>query len=130
MVNFCGDLKEQGQRKFILSFILTSSMEPDMFAVDLLNKACMSHPSLYYVKAVKSLDGKNSRLHPFVSAKTWNVSVDIACRTSIQHTSRLCPRNKTIILLNRRYESNDCTHVSKSLQLILVGVHLTIWNQT
>ena len=63
-----------------MSSIHASSVEPDLFAESLIIRAQSSPPSLYYVKAVKSLDGKNSSLDPVILAKTWNVSVDIARR--------------------------------------------------
>ena len=100
MVNFRGNLKEKAPRKFIVSSIHTSSVEPNLFADSLMTRAQSSPTSSYYVKAVKSLDGTDLSLDPVILAKTWNVSVDIARRT-IQCTTRLCPRNTTSISLNR-----------------------------
>ena len=106
MTDFRGELKVTGPRKFIVSSIQTSSVEPDLFAENLVKSAQSCPSSVYYVKAVKSLDGKDSSLDPMTLARTWNVSVDIARRT-IQRTTRLCPRNTTSISLHRRYEAND-----------------------
>ncbi len=104
MVDFSGDVKQLGPKKFIVSSFLSRSAEPSLFASDLISN--VGSFSRFHISSVKCVDGEDSVMDPLALALNWNVSVDTAKRT-IQQTTRLCPRNTTIISLNKRYASND-----------------------
>ena len=98
MLDFRGEVKDLPPRKFIVS-TASCTTDPFMFAHDLESKVGPNPFGQFYVKSVRSVDGKDSLMDPLVLARKWNVGVDIARRT-IQGTTRLCPRNTTKITLN------------------------------
>ena len=106
MTDFRGDIKPQSKRKFIVSQVVSRTMDPSLFAFDLETSGSYSPFSQYYVGSIKTFDGKDSSLDPSLLARTWNIGLETAKRT-IQATTRLCPRNTTTITLNKRYASND-----------------------
>ena len=107
MVDLKGEVKEPPPKKFIVSSILSRTVEQSMFASVLKSSAQSSPFREYWFKSVTSIDGRYSVIDPLVLVHNWNVRVEIAKRT-IQCTTRICPRNTTSISLHKRYPANDC----------------------
>ena len=97
MLDFSGNMKEPRPKKFIVSSVLTSSMDPNLFGRDI--------DIVFGVSSVRFLNSKED-MDPRALADKWNVSEKVA-RNTINATTRLCPRNTTSISLNRRYDYND-----------------------
>ena len=118
MLNFRGELKEAGPRKFIISSIIQRSLDPTAFCYDLTRRACESSSSGHNVYSLKAANGSTSTLNPSHLADIWDIGLETA-RRSIKGTTRLCPRNTTDISLNRCYEANDRMIRYKHLDLTL-----------
>ena len=97
MMNYQGEVKNPPRRQFIVSKILSRTMDPTTFVHDLVSSVCDNSFSSHHVAAVKSVNGVDTGLDPVTLSKTWNIGLETAKRT-IQQTTRLCPRN-TIPLL-------------------------------
>lgn len=97
MLDFSGNIKEKKVKNFVLSSVMTRSMDPDLLANDMENK--------FGISSVKFSDG-TSVMDPVELAQKWRISEKVA-RSTIAVTTRLCPRNSKDITLNRRYALND-----------------------
>ena len=118
MMNYQGEVKNPPPRKFLVSKILSRTMDPTTFAHDLVSSVSDNSFSSHHVAAVKSVNGVDTGLDPLTLSKTWNIGLETAKRT-IQQTTRLCPRNTTTITLNRRYAANDRMIRYKHLDCVL-----------
>ena len=97
MLDFSGDIKEPKPKKFIVSLVSTSSMDPNLFSRDI--------DISFGILSVKFINAKED-MDPKTLSDKWNISEKLA-RSTINATTRLCPRNTSDITLNRRYEYND-----------------------
>ena len=70
MVDLRGDIKHAQNCKFVVSSIVSRTLDPSLFTYDLIKLEQSSPYSTYYVKSVKSFDGKYSLLDPAVLART------------------------------------------------------------
>ena len=97
MLDFSGNIKEPKPKEFIVSLVSTSSMDPNLFSRDIdMN---------FGISSVKFINSKED-MDPKILSDKWNISEKIA-RSTINVTTRLCPRNTSDITLNRRYDYND-----------------------
>ena len=106
MVDLRGDIKHAQNCKFVVSSIVSRTLDPSLFTYDLIKLEQSSPYSTYYVKSVKSFDGKYSLLDPAVLARTQNIGLEIARRTT-QTTTHLCPKNTTTLTVNKRHVADD-----------------------
>ncbi len=100
MLDFRGEVKEVAPRELIVSNTVSHIADPFLIAYDMESRVDNSPFSYFYVKSVKSVDGRESLIDPLVLAKKQNIGVDIACST-ILGTIRLCPCNTTTITSNK-----------------------------
>ena len=62
MIDFRGDIQPPAKRKFIVSRLVSRALDPSLFALDLETAGSWSPFSQYYVKSIKTFDGKDSTL--------------------------------------------------------------------
>ena len=97
MLDFSGNIKELRPKRFIVSQISTSSMDPNLFSMDVDVR--------FGISSFKFMNGKEE-MNPKILSEKWNINEKLA-RNTINATTRLCPRNTSDITLNRRYKYND-----------------------
>ena len=97
MVDFSGKVKEQRPKNFVISKVLSRTMDPRLYYEDF--------EMAFNISSVKFINHEAS-MNPKELGEAWNIAEEVARRT-IMVTSRMCPRNTHDISLNRRYAYND-----------------------
>ena len=100
MLIFQGEIKENPERRFIISSVISRTLDQVAICVD-VNEKCTQK-----VYSIKTASGAMTTIKPQDLSTLWNIELETAKRT-LKVTTRLCPRDGENITLNRRYAYHD-----------------------